>query len=501
MAATSAAREAKLQQRFNDVLQGKQELNSQNGPLFLEAICVAPDTSACISKILGCSKGLSYLQMAMRYDFSPKFLNGLASKLLRRLDSSGVATAGNGSFLAPVIVAIAEPPIIWGQFLSSLRAGQLNDDGVYAFAWLLLQVVLLPDSQAPASQQQDVAHDDDVMDILLSSTVSDAKALAQKIKSLVSDTSAPAPNALQDGPGGRHDNDFVDYHDIAVLPTFDELQSKKKPFLRLSSFLDDPVTVEHRVFLHLDNQFRLLREDMVYEMRDELDIIFGRKKGKRRGFYVPALTLTDLRYKSADRNGKERSCKCSLTFTCRDDFSFLKNVQSKKRKKHLEENKSVFKHQSMSCLVADGNIIAFPTIFRDEDLLAKQPPVIVLEFDDQASMENTLLRLPRAKNVQLYQINTAVFSYEPVLLALKEKKGLSLSRELLLWENMQTSSALPPPGCPHDIVNTIRYKPTQDLRNLLGVSKSIILDSAQAKSLISALSQRVSLIQGPPGES
>ena len=39
---------------------------------------------------------------------------------------------------------------------------------------------------------------------------------------------------------------------------------------------------EKRVAVHLDNQFRLLREDMLAELRNDLQISLKKKQGKRR---------------------------------------------------------------------------------------------------------------------------------------------------------------------------------------------------------------------------
>ncbi|OBZ78261.1 NFX1-type zinc finger-containing protein 1 [Grifola frondosa] len=66
------------------------------------------------------------------------------------------------------------------------------------------------------------------------------------------------------------------------------------PVLRPSSVLEDPETEDDRVAIYLDNQFRLLREDMIYEMREELQIALGNKKRKHRGFVVEDLVLLDI---------------------------------------------------------------------------------------------------------------------------------------------------------------------------------------------------------------
>ncbi len=41
----------------------------------------------------------------------------------------------------------------------------------------------------------------------------------------------PQPSSAAVSPGGRHDNDFVNFREIAIYPTGDELLSTLRPFL------------------------------------------------------------------------------------------------------------------------------------------------------------------------------------------------------------------------------------------------------------------------------
>ena len=47
-----------------------------------------------------------------------------------------------------------------------------------------------------------------------------------KVKTVTTQSLVDPTTSLMEGPGGRHDNDFPDFHDISVLPTADELSSK-----------------------------------------------------------------------------------------------------------------------------------------------------------------------------------------------------------------------------------------------------------------------------------
>jgi len=79
------------------------------------------------------------------------------------------------------------------------------------------------------------------------------------------------------------------------------------------------------------------------------------------------------------------------------------------------DNRNLFKHQSVACLLADRKVVAFPTINRNADLLAEQPPIVTLQLPSEAGTANALLRLKKAKSISLVQIDTAVFAFAPVL--------------------------------------------------------------------------------------
>jgi len=103
-----------------------------------------------------------------------------------------------------------------------------------------------------------------------------------------------------------------------------------------------------------------------------------------------------------------------------------------------------------------------------------------------------------ATRISLVQIDTAVFAFAPVLKRLQEAKELPLLDELL-----SSSSPTSPPQAPSqllDVVGKIRANSLGDLKHLLKTASSIQLDTSQLASLLSGLTQSVSLIQGPPGK-
>ena len=248
---------------------------------------------------------------------------------------------------------------------------------------------------------------------------------------------------------------------------------------------------------------------MVAEMREEVQIALGKKNGKHQGFMLEGLVLKDIYCKGSDdttdgenrvrRRWDKQWVPWALTFECKSDFLRFKNCKdTKAREAHLKNNPRFLRHQSLTCLIADGEVVAFPSIVRDENLLARERPILVLRFDNgRQGITNALMRLPKAKHVKLVQIDTAVFAYEPILTALQMQHTLPLQREILFFKGGMTLD--PPTHHPKAIVTAIRAAPTQDLQCLLRTPTPIHLDQAQADALVNALSQRVALIQGPPG--
>jgi len=93
--------------------------------------------------------------------------------------------------------------------------------------------------------------------------------MQQAFTSRLTNTYEP-PGTLRDGGTPRHDNDFTDIPDIRIAPTHEELLCPLPPYLPV--FL--PMAPHHlpvnSMQRHLDIQFRLLREEMMYVLISNL---------------------------------------------------------------------------------------------------------------------------------------------------------------------------------------------------------------------------------------
>lgn len=493
---------AQLRKHFDKVLQAKAIPKTKSSKLlFLEAVSSFADPTACVLKLREDPSGLVILQDALRCDATPRFMNAHASSVLRFLSAPQLAGIADGAFLHPIIIAIVRPSIFWDAFLSAFRQKELQEPAEEAFAWLLLQLVRLPEPHAEAYIA--LAEKEDIRERLTSSSHSETIAHTHKLYFFIDQRKAGVITSVDDaadGPGGRHDNDFAKIKDIAILPTAQEALSEETPFLRPWTYLQDQETEGQRTALHIDNQFRLLREDMLYELRDDLQVASGKSNKQSRSFKQEGLEFMGLYTESSGR-GKTMKVKWAFTFKCAKDLQQMQRLyKPKDRKKYLNDKPHLLRHQSLACLMVDDHIVAFPSVFRDEDLMSRKPPELVLQFNgcSRSSVAKTMSLLPSAENIKITQIDTAVFSYEPVLASLQAKGEIPLSEEILHYND--TYNIPPPPDISKLFVERIRQYAGRNLKSIAGTTGDVILDEAQHTALLSCLQQRLATIQGPPGK-
>ncbi|KAG2359775.1 P-loop containing nucleoside triphosphate hydrolase protein [Suillus spraguei] len=472
----SDRRAALLNKRFYDVLKGKVPIEPRNCHLFLDSICSQPD-------IVGEAKGPSIVQEAMRLDLSTEFMNGIGANVLVYLLQ---VTSISSNVLDHLFVQIVEPDFFWSAFSQAFARGELLEKAQRAFASLLLRLLNL--SNHDTAPYRELAGRP-------SSANLEVRLIGEKIKHILSMYGSSAPPLAANGPGGRHDNDLVNFRDIAILPTADEIGSKQRPFMRRSSELEDESGESTRIADYLDNTFRLLREDMIAEMREELQALEGKNVKRHRASLIDGVILKGV-YHGTD----DRKMLWGITLECIDDLPSLKRIPPKDRKACLTDDHTgskILRHQSLVCVVVDGEVVGFGTVNRVEDLLIRSPPIIVIQLDGQASTSRTILRLRNAKDAKVLQIDTALFAFEPVLKALQKTQHIPVSDELLFWKRGVTLQN--PPQMADDVITAIKANHFGNLQHLLQTPNPIYLDRSQALSILSGLTQRVSLIQGPPG--
>lgn len=473
------------------MISGKTTLKTtQNGDLFLEALSSQQDPPTCVEKILSSTHGLQAVQKSTRFSLSPTFFNGQATTFLQYIQAPALKAIYGGDFLQQLILNIVEPPIFWNAFVRCFRDRTLSVNAQKSFAWLLLELISSP--LQSYNVHAEIARDSSIQGLLTDSSELEIRNIGQKIKHVLSALTPDAIARDDSGPGGRHDNDLVDFREIAILPTADELLSTEDPFLRCAAAIEDLEADQSHLQTHLDNQFRLLREDMLGEMREELKIVQRKKPGRRKGIIIKGFKVLDV-----DCGPPNKRRVWGLRLQCNTDFAQLSKIKPRDRKGYFTDNRNVLKHQSLACLIVDGDVAAFAAIHRDLDMLASTPPIVVLQLYGQSGTFNALVKLKTAQDITLVQLNTALFSFEPVLKGLQGLKNLTLVDELIFWK--MGDGTIQPPTPPLNVIQRIEADPRQDLQGLLGTSRPVYLDESQVRSLLTGLKQRVSLIQGPPG--
>ncbi|KZT74563.1 P-loop containing nucleoside triphosphate hydrolase protein [Daedalea quercina L-15889] len=485
-------RSARLNKQFNDIIHGRLKVTRFNSAQVLESIYSQPEPVACVHKLIANDPGLACLQSSMFIDLTPTFMNTHSSRLILYLRAPALKDIGGSQYIEQVVKKLVDPPVFWRVFTQAFVGGQLQEDGQNAFGWLLLQLVSLAADEA--QPYRELARNEDIPQKLIDSANGEVRSLGHKLKHIMKIVTNPTADA-EYSPGGRHDNDHVEFRDISVMPTADEIMSKELPFMRTAAEVDATSTGE-RFATHLDNQFRLYREDMLHELREELQIALGQRKGRHRGLVFDGLTLVDMYGVSGQGKGRNDKWGIVLCMAPETDLWFFKRDKPKDRKKYLMDDRKLIRDGSMAALIIDGIVVAFPVIRRDEDYLSKSPPEFVLLLEGKRSTIDTLYMSFRAENIKLVQIDTAVFSYEPVLKALQQITSMPLAPELVQRETLER---LHPPDSLTTIINALRRDPKQELKDLINCPNSVLLDDAQARSLLSGLTRRVAIIQGPPG--
>lgn len=485
---------AKLSRFFNQVCHGERALStSRDGRLFLEALCAQSEPPKCAHKLISSPSGISSLQAAVRFDQSASFMNGEATELLRYFQDPTLKPIGSGSILTRLLLPLVDPPFFWEAFTKSFVSSFLTPQASRAFAWLLLELISLPGKQSKLYVALASSGSPPLVELILKSPDGETRNLGQKIKHALPLDASELHIDAEAKAGGRHDNDHTDYREISIMPTSDELLSKDRPFFRTADFINSLQTGSSRSTLHLDNQFRLLREDMLGEIRDELKVLTGEKSGRHKGITIDGLSVSGL-----NMGTDKKRLGWGIVLKIPDGLPQLKKMRPDKRKEFLTNNRHILRQGNMACLIVDGEPVAFPTIHRDEDELCKIPATITIQLADDTTLPKALSKMKTSHDIKLIQLDAAIFAYEPFLKRLQGINDLPLREEILHWEEGNIMAG--PSFEPLTVINNLEARAGKDIQNLLQLEKSVILDESQMDSLLTGLSQRVSCIQGPPGK-
>ncbi|OPB41385.1 hypothetical protein A0O28_0081030 [Trichoderma guizhouense] len=497
-----SGRAAKLEKLFYAFINGDRSVqNSQEAKQFFEAVDVVCEHTfvvACVERIIGRKEGLSTVRVAIRSNLSLAFITTATTAFLKRVLHHDVKTINDGLFLEKLLVEILSPSTFWTTFLGFYQCNQLEGDTLVAFASLCLEIV---SSSSPDIQI--LSHDVESLmksSPLTKSPLEEVRTLGYRVEKVIQlrKGQATASVKMNYSPGGRHDNDFEDFRKISIFPTADEVSSKEEPFLQR---LDDVFEIprESRTSSYISWLFRLLREDMLADLREDLQIAWGQKKAK----YKP-LCLGGLNLVNYDLGAGTRAKPFTLMVQCREGINFPQNKRSPEaKKKYLEEYKNFVKHGVIGALCLEKDIIAFGSIVRDVNGLIKDHPVVGIQVTDNAGLKLAVKALLSQdfSRLKFYVVDTATFSYEPILQRLKEVTEIPIENAILDPAG-PPSTYDPPPRLQafiRELKNCRQKGLGADLGPKLGFKRTIHIQDAQLESLIKGLENPVGQIQGPPG--
>ncbi|MBE3041236.1 hypothetical protein IMZ48_01340 [Candidatus Bathyarchaeota archaeon] len=463
-----------------------------DGQHFLEAACLQDKASSCVERIMSSKDGLPAIHDALRRDLSKGYIQTYATKFLLYISDPGVKALNNGVFLHKILHEIVEPRSFWDALLGYYQRKELDEKAVEAVAWLSLELLSLPTSPAEEVVEliQVIAHEGS----LQKSQCPRARGYGYSLEKLVRLLGATGQPGSLEGPGGRHDNDFEAFRDISIYPTRDELLFTKTPYYRLASEVAE-VRIEDRTSAHVENQFRLLREDMLGELRSDIQIALGiKKRGRRSATILGKLSLVNVDFRT--RFNSEG--RVSVLLHCGTGLEPFSALPEKGRKAYLSSNPRFLKHQSFGAFFYNNELLTFGFICkdgRDETNLLQSPPVVEIQMPDVDALRKVLGPLLQNKLLNFALVDTAVFAYEPVLKRLKNIKELPLDACLSNPSGADHVEFQPRPGMQHTITK---------LKGRVGESSCKIsrhpVDNDQLRSIIGALSRPVSAILGPPGK-
>ncbi|CAG1980975.1 unnamed protein product [Fusarium graminearum] len=496
----SGSRAAKLIKSFWAMTKGEQQITSaHSAKLFLQACKAFSDKNTavkCVEVLISNPPGIPALERAVRADLSPDFINSTTLPLILTLADDGVIALNNGGFLRQILSAILEPSTFWSASMDAYGSDRLDSLGLEAFAWLCLQVV---SDQTHFDVHKLAVEQMMERQSLLSSQLPEVRKIAYRIEKIIKIFSQPQSTTDGVTPGGRHDNDYADFRQISIYPTSDEITSTDPPYLqRLGDVFDTPMDTRSQVYR--DWLFRLLREDMLSEIREDLQVAMGRKKSKRRPVALGQMELFDG---SDDDTPVRHILPYSFFVACGQGVNFPRKMSKEKKVAFLANSKHFMKHDSFGVLCCGDKIIAFGSLVRNDKYLLKSPPIVGLRFNDPSGLKSALTAFssPVKDELKFLIVGTATFAYEPILGRLKTIADLPLEAQLIDHEQPSLDSLMPSEM--DNLIDRCKTAFESGLKvtipSRFTQKKDIYLEGAQLKSLINGLSSDVALIQGPPG--
>ena len=311
-------------------------------------------------------------------------------------------------------------------------------------------------------------------------------------------------------PGGRHSNDHVQFRDIELLPSEDEINCQTEPYLPLPNSVYDEATL-------LDRSFRLLRHDFVSSIRAE----FGNQplKNEKRNRHTRVFPRAEVSQfvsglmSRQDRENQRDAGKKNMMIAGVTrgyfvlTFQHPKGKEKRASKQFWEDHPKMLQRDALLCLTRNNQPICFAVVCeRDTNLLGSNTSQIGILPSSFSACRTLVRMLMERHQFDLVQCSANFFSVEHVLRGLKRMKEIPFTDELVAWKvgDSYWAPEFIRDSAYQSVVNSLRAgQPVNTLIKSLELEKIAAqggqLDASQSAAILRGLSTRVALIQGPPG--
>lgn len=445
---------------------------------FLSCLGHLADHSAVLDRLVS-DRGLSCVRTALSLDVSLSGITQIAVPFLVTLQDPALAVSGKASALSTLVNCIHQTSTLFDRLIQHFKAGELNGVGQKAVVWLTLNLCA-----HDFGQFRDLAQK--IQLLTVKSFYVPVRRLGERLKGLLDlpEDQHPGNHSV---PGWRHDNDFMDFQQISLMPTPEEISDTRQPYLLTFEEAFDAIgkSLHQGERMYFEHLFRLSRADMLYDFKEAL-------KPEKITFTATNLSLVDPVWKV-----KKYRMKTNLRFSASEPLPQLAHLETEQeRSRHLQEVQQIFKQGFPVAIYSGESIIAFGIAKRRVEELCLDEPVFTLDVEPEALKQ---VMLAHSKSFELRQLRTPVFAYRNALLRLQNMQELPLADEILFWKAGTEPALIELPESLEEMVWQIKEDREVDIGAHLHLASPINLDRAQLRALHIGLTRKLAIIQGPPG--
>eukprot|EP00835_Amoeboradix_gromovi_P004905 NODE_416_length_9017_cov_0.133326.p1 type:complete len:1886 gc:universal NODE_416_length_9017_cov_0.133326:185-5842(+) len=306
-------------------------------------------------------------------------------------------------------------------------------------------------------------------------------------------------------PGKRHDNDFTDFTNIKILPTNEELSSPVVPYLPNNMENGNIGDLSSMAQL-LDTQFRLMRWDIVYMLKDAHSSILANAE--------EILALQQSCYKKYNNVPLfvYTNCKIMNPSVTKQGLSFKVGFdQIETKKKSLADLYEKKFHNGQCYFLLMGKRIFITVVAQSDkdDLISKTPNVILTPLEDKDRLELQDIWVNTSVKMALVELpNISLVGYVSVLQALQE---LAFSENVILNNISYECDPIVLKQVPdyaisadfrfdlNHLVPGLKLNANNPNETIQVLYRETTLDKTQCEAMVAGLTQKLSLIKGPPG--